>query len=449
MTSNRQLSNSQPPVNIKQEAKGCRVFQFGQVFGNVIFQVLPPKTAIIILVFLSLVAVSLFCLYRTSQEPARMTGDFNIAIAQFGEVTNQGIALSARATQISQVLFDFLDSEYKATDLGLEIQVAHKNIGIITEDREAEQLVNDIGADVLIYGTVFIDGDSATLSPRFFIANRPDIQELTGQHRLALPITFTVSELAFQDKINAELRSRASILVLMTEGLTFLSAKDFAKGLRCFQQAIHEAEKHGRFDGQEVLYLLAATASHLNQNPKEADEYIDKSLSLNPEYARAYIARGNIYYTQALEMSFDEILLNEALSEYQRAKRAIEAQDQPPGAYIREKVNISLGNIYVVQAQKTRDIELFSEAIDAYSQVVAEYEKVRCKEIWCKLGIYREQSPLKEFASIAYFGLGAAYERQESYYQAENAYKQCIDLTGDSQLRSRADRQLELVQSKN
>ena len=366
MTSgDRQPPNSQPPVNISQEAKGHRVFQFGQVFGNVVFQVFPPKTIIIILVFLSVAAISLFSLYRTGQKPARMIGDFNIAVAQFGEITDQGLVPSARAAQISQALFDFLDSEYKATDFGLKVQAAHKDIGIITEDREAERQASEIGADVLIYGTVFVEGDTATLSPRFFIANRPDTQELTGQHRFALPITFTVSGSVSYDKVNAELRSRAGVLVLFTQGLTFLSARDFGKGLRCFQQAIHEAEKYGRFEGQEVLYLSAANASQLNQNSVEAGKYADQALVLNQEYARAYIARGNIYYSQALQRSFDEAMLDKALAEYERAGRALEMQDQPAGAYIREKLDVAVGNIYVIQAQKSDDKELYSKAIDS------------------------------------------------------------------------------------
>jgi len=386
--SNQRSPNHQPSTSIKQEAKGCRVFQFGQVFGNVVFQIFPPRTTIIILAALTIAATSLIYLYCRAQKPARMTGDFNIAVAQFAEVTDEGIVSSALATHISKLLFDFLDSEYKPTDFGLDLQVAHKKIGILTEGREAEQLAYDIGADLVIYGSVFVIGDEAILSPKFYVADQPDTGELTGQNRLALPIKFDTSSLDFEDEVNTKLRSRSAILVSSTEGLVYLSAGDLDEALHCFREAIREAESYDPFDGQEVLYLLAAVTNRLQENFEQATEYLDRALSLNPEYAKAYIARGNIYYDQALP-SWDQAKLDKALSEYERA---LEAQDHPAGAYIREKVNTSLGNIYVIQAQQTNDPELFAQAIYHYDQVVAKYEKTKNDRI-------------RGLAATAYFGL--------------------------------------------
>jgi tetratricopeptide (TPR) repeat protein len=428
----QQAQEQQSPVEIEQRA-GDRAIQIGQVFGDVVLQLLSPKTAITILVALAIAAISVFYLYSIAQKPDRMTGDFNIAVAQFGEVTDEGIVSSSPATQISKLLFDFLDSEYKATDFGLDIQVAHKKIGILTEDREAEQLAYDIGADIVIYGSVFVIGDEAILSPKFYIADQPDTGELAGQHRLALPIQFTISSLGFRDEINAELRSRAATLVSFTEGLVYLSDDDLDKALHCFREAVREAESWGPFEGQEVLYLFAAVTNRLQGNFEKAAEYLDQALSLNPEYARAYIARGNIYYAQALQASFDESLLDQALVEYERA---LEAQDHPAGAYVTEKVNTSLGNIYVIRAQQTNDPELFARAIYHYDQVVAQYEKTKNERI-------------RGLTAIAYFGLGAAYERQKAYIQATNAYQRCTDLASDSELKSRAERQLGLIEGQD
>jgi len=427
----QQAQEQQPPAKIEQRA-GDRAIQIGQVFGDVVFQLLSPKTAITILAALAIAAISLFYLYRTAQKPARMTGDFNIAVAQLGEVTDEGIVSSALATQISKLLLDFLDSEYKATDFGLDIQVAHKKIGILTEDREAEELADDIGADIVIYGSVFVIGDEAILSPKFYVADQPDAGELTGQHQLALPIQFDISSLGFQDEVNTKLRSRAATLVFFTEGLVYLSADDLDKALHSFQEAVHEAEGYGPFDGQEVLYLFAAHTNRRQEDFEKAAEYLDQALSLNPEYARAYLARGNVYYVQGVS-SWDQAKLDKALSEYERA---LEAQDHPAGAYVTEKVNTSLGNIYVIRAQQANDLELFTRAIYHYDQVVAQYEKTKNEKI-------------RELAAIAYFGLGAAYERQKDYTQAADAYQRCIDLASDSELKSRAERQLGLIQGQD
>ena len=427
----QQTQEQQSSTKIEQQA-GDLAIQIGQVFGDAVFQLLSPKTAITILAALAIAAISLFYLYYRAQKPARMTGDFNIAVAQFGEVTDEGIVSSALTTQIGKLLFDFLDSEYQATDFGLDIQVAHKKIGILTEDREAEQLAYDIGADIVIYGSVFVVGNEAILSPKFYVAGQSDTGELTGQHRLALPIQFDIPSLSFQDKINAELRSRAAVLLHFTKGLAYLSASNPDAATHSFQEAIREAKSCGPFNGQEVLYLFAAVTNYLQGDFEQAAENIDSALSLNPEYARAYIARGNIYYIQALP-SWDQAKLGKALSEYERA---LEAQDHPAGAYIREKGNVSLGNIYVIRAQQTNDPELFAKAIDHYGQVVAQYEKTRNERI-------------RGLAAIAYFGLGAAYERQKDYTQATDAYQRCIDLASDPELKSRAERQLGLIEGKD
>jgi tetratricopeptide (TPR) repeat protein len=419
----QETQEQQPPTKVEQRA-GDRAIQLGQVFGDVVFQLLSFRAVIAIIAAVAIAAAIFLYLQRQTQAPDRMTGDFNIAVARFGQVTDQGIVESALATQISKLLFDFLDSEYKAAGFGLDIQVAHKKIGVLTEDREAEQLANDINADIVIYGSIFVTGDEAMLSPKFYVAGQPEAGELTGQHELAYPIEFDIPSLGFQDEVNAELRSRAAILVHFTKGLAYLfSAHDLDAAARSFQEAIREAEKRGPSEGQEVLYLFAAHANTRQGNFEEATEYLDQALALNPEYARAYVGRGNLYYYQALQESFDETKLEKALAEYQRA---LEAQDQPASAYITEKVNTALGNVYVVLAQKANDPELFAKAIYHYNQVVDVYEKTKDERI-------------RELAAIAYFGLGAAYERQGDYTQAKKAYRRCINLTSDPELKSRAE----------
>ena len=427
----QQPQEQQPPTEIKQRA-GDRAIQIGQVFGNVVFQLLSIRAVIVILAAVAIAATVSLYLYHIAQKPAPMTGDFNVAVAQFSEVTDEGIVSSALATQIGKLLFDFIDSEYKATDFGLDIQVAHRKIGILTEDREAEQLAYDIGADMVIYGSVFVIGDEAILSPKFYVADQPDTGELTGQHQLALPIQFDISLLSFQDKIHTELRSRAAILVHFTKGLVHCSASNLDAASHLFQEAIREAERRDPFHGQEVLYLFAAVANRLQRDFEEAVENLDQALSLNSEYARAYVALGNIYYEQGI-LSWDQTKLDQALSEYERA---LEAQDQPAGAYITEKVNVSLGNIYVIRAQQTNDPALFAQAIYHYDQVVDRYEETKNERIG-------------GLAATAYFGLGAAYERQQDYTQAADAYRLCIDLAGDSELKSRAERQLSLIEDQN
>lgn len=385
-----------------------------------------------LVVFLLLVVATLSIIafgYWQYKQPRPMSGDFNIAVAQFGELTENGIKATNRAEKIRNSLFNNLDSEFKATEFGLELQTSQKNMPMIVEDAEAESLASKINADMVIYGEVFATENAAEFMPRFYIAERPDTAELTGQNQLALPIEFDILELSYKDEINVKLRTRAAILVNFTKGLIYLTAENLDAASLAFSNALQEIENHGYFEGQEVIYLISAETSRLQEDLDQAEKYLQEAFNSNPEYARAFIAQGNIYYDQALMESFDKSLLEKAQDAYQKA---IDAKDQPVGAYIREKSNVALGNIYVIEAQQTNDPDLFLQAIYHYTQVTDEYKKSKNEGI-------------REIAAIAYFGLGAAYERQDNYSEAEKAYQESINLTNSSKLKERAETQIEIV----
>lgn len=424
--------DQEQPAKIEQRA-GNWATQIGQVFGNVVIQLLTPVTTIIIIVAVAVAGTGAWYLDKVGQKPARMTGDFNIAVAQFGEVTDKGVVSSARALQMSDLLFNFLDSTYKTTDFGQNIQVAHKKIGILTEDREAEQLARDINANIVIYGNVFVDNNNATFSPKFYVRERNQngtviTGEFTGQHQLAAPIQFDISLVDKQEQANNELQSRAATLVHFTQGMVYYSAQNPKAAAHSFEQALRASEQGGSQRGDEVLYFFLAEAERFNGDFFQAAKHADKALQLNPEYARAYILRGNIYYA-LFERTYNKIVLNKALISY---KRALTAKYQPPGAYVTQKANVSLGNIYVTQAQDNNNKALFTQAIDLYSAVITEYEATK-------------NESLREITAKAYFGLGAAYERQGNAAKAIESYQQCIKLSIDPDLKSRTTQQINLV----
>ena len=369
--------------------------------------------------------------YWYATQPKEMTGDFNIVIAQFGEIQSNGdIKPSAQAEKISTALFNFLDSEYRATDLGFAVEVAHKNMPLITEEAQAEKLAQKVNADIVIFGNVFIQGEQAEFSPRFYVAEHPDTKELTGQNELAYPIIFEVSDLASQEVVNAGLQTRAEILMNFTKGLIYLSQENYEAADRAIQSAVAAANSVDQpFEGQEVLYLIASQIDFKQENYEDANMMLDEALTLNPNYARAFLARGNIYYTQAIRQGFDVNLLEKARTEYETAYRSPE---QPDGANIPLKAHTSLGNVYVVRAQQTNDQEYYDLAFEHYSYVIDVYEQ--------------EKNPdLNEFASVAYFGLGAGYERQGNVELAIEAYENVIALTENEELGSRAQGQLDIL----
>ncbi len=425
-----------PSINIEGDVKDSNIVvgdgNIITVIRNYLFR--DTRQLVIFISIFLLVSGGIAGGYWYSKQPSKMTGNFNVAVAQFGEIQENGsIKSSLHAEKISSTLFGFLDSEYQASGLGLDVQISHKNMPLIQEDAQAKELAKKVNADIVIYGNVFVQGNSAEFSPRFYVAERPDTKELTGQEELANPIAFNLSQLGTQDQVNAEIRARTAILLNFTKSLIYVSKKDSDSALRAVQTAITTAEKLPRpFAGQEVLYLLAAKILTGQNETDKANEMLDQSLILNPNYARAYLARGNIYYIQANNSNFDSQLLEKAKAQYELA---YQATDQPESAYIPIKAHAALGNIFVVLAQKDNDQNLFSEAIKNYKYVVDEYQ--------------RTQDPyLKSYASIAYFGLGAAYERQGKVQDAVDSYKKASELTEDMEFKDRIEKQIEAVQAK-
>jgi tetratricopeptide (TPR) repeat protein len=394
--------------------------------------------------FLILISGAIGGGYWYSIQPKKMTGNYNIAIAQFGEIQADGtIQPSQYAARIRSRLFNFLDGEYKISGLGLNVQVANANMPLIIEDSQAEKLANKINADIVIYGTVSVQQskDQADFQPRFYVAEQPDTKEITGTSKLAVPITFAISELNTDDGLNSQLRTRTEILFNFTKALIYFSQKDYDLASRTMDSAILAAEDlPDPFDGQEVLYLLEAKIDIQQKDYDKANQMLDQAFELNPNYARAHLARGNIYYEQGQIIyeadkpaTYHEDLLLKAKTEYEAA---LNTPDQPEGAYIPIKARTNLGNVcFNLALIHGGDAELFSQATSHYTYVVKEFE--------------RTQDPfLKSYAAIAYSGLGGIYKTDGKIDQALEAYQQAYKLTDEADFKQGIKRQIESLQGK-
>jgi tetratricopeptide (TPR) repeat protein len=358
-------------------------------------------------------------------QPPVMTGDFNIAVAQFADVAAG--STTPAGVLVSQALFDFLESEYSNSNFGITVQLAHDKIGVIAEASAAQQLAQTIQADLVIYGTVTTSADQLVVSPKFYVADlfRNDVGELAGQHELAFPVEMAISDVTdFTAQGSASLRQKASILLDFTEGLGYFAGEAYAFSLRAFERAIAGASAYADFKGQEVLYLFGANAAVKLKDVDTAQRYVDQALVLNPVYARAYIAQGNIDYVR---QDYETALAH--------FEQAVSMEDQSFGARIAEKAGVSIGNIYTVLYQTAGDAQKPGYA----QQALAHYQPV------IEAYVASSSGDLRELAAGAYYGSGMIAQFEGDLSGAADAFQQTLILTRNSELRTRANNRLNMV----
>jgi tetratricopeptide (TPR) repeat protein len=350
------------------------------------------------------------------RQPAVLDGDFNIAIAEFAESppTSQPIA----AAVASEMLFNTLTDEYRGGRFG-DVQVGHARMPVVSDAGEAERLAAKVHADMVVYGSVTRIGDDVRIWPRIWVApeQERDVSVISGQHQLGVPSEFHLEELQDPGAVEASgLRRRMIVLVEFTKALSYYTANEFALAQRAADQALDSADAYGTFEGKETLYLLAHIIASEMHDPEEAELFADKALEINPDYGRAYIAKGNIYYGR---MDFEN-----AAYYYETA---LALADEPYGAYVAEKAHVSLANIATYQFQlPDSDPALAEEALAHFAAVIESYRQLK-------------EKPMRVLAAQAYYGSGIVYQWQQAWAHARDAFEETLRLTDAPDLRTRHD----------
>lgn len=362
--------------------------------------------------------------YLPSLRPKVMTGDFNIAIAQFGEIDDGEMESSKRTKNFMQALCNYLDSQYSATEFQMDVQVSHIHMPVVLEDSQAETLAKEINANLVLYGAVEFDDDEdmGSFIPRFYVskdANQPNLIDIVGHNTLEKPITFPAN-FASSQEVKEILNSRAAILTHFTRGLVFASQGNFEAASYDFHSAVTHAEQSDvLYSGYEALYLMLSYSQRHQNKYEKAIENLTKALELNPEYARAYIGLANNYLEQARKEWDDERtinvgLLNKADDYYQEASNA---DDKSANAFIDEKVAVGIGNViyYRAVASQPPAWEQFDVVKGFYIPVTERY--VTTNEI-----------ALAPMAGVAYYNIGYVEELLGNPEKAIEAYQSCVDI---------------------
>jgi tetratricopeptide (TPR) repeat protein len=375
----------------------------------------------------------IFSGYWWTQQPRVMTGDFNIAVAEFAP---KGDA-SEIAPIVSQRIFSFLDGQYLLSSFQ-EVQVEHNKIGIVSGAEEAATLAEKINAHLVIYGDVTVINDQVLITPQFYVveSHKANVGELNGEHKLAAPISLPVKDLVEPtSEVLKAMEQNTTILTEFTKALVYLTAGkpgDLTLAKESINKAISEAESFDDFIGKEVLYLFASDIARRQGNLDDAQEHLDEALDLNKNYGRGYIAQANIYYDQGN--------LFKAIEFYEKARQL---PDQPFGAYIVEKASLGIGQSCWVQFQYVNQNEGADQS-DSYELAKCILEN--CQKVVDSYVIRDDPEPiLQGMAAWAYYDSGTIYQSWGELQEARNFYEQALNISKDPELIRRAKASLEEV----
>ena len=288
----------------------------------------------VLLVVAVLAALLAFDVISLGQpEPDRMTGRFNIAVAEFAVLDEAGqLVESEGGLLVTQELGTALQRAFGLPKLAVaELTSAerpavevwfdgpqlvadhHVTIGVVappplvaTEPAAAAEMLN---ADIVVYGDIRPDGAFNALTVRFYVAPqyRADFGAMVGRYEFTRRIpVFDPNDPS--EEVWDDLEQLVSALAWAVQGMRQEILGDQAAALAAFEQAVAQSPDTDMLHyllGQEHFYSAQRAGSDEAQLAA-AEVAFNEALRLNPDNARAGVGLGSVRFLRG------QRLLNEA-----------------------------------------------------------------------------------------------------------------------------------------
>ncbi len=389
---------------------------------------------------LSLEPVRVTFFATATPTPTKLSGDFNIAIGQF-QVTGQGDGLDD-AEQLAQNFTNALQKVIEA--LVDEIGVFRVDIlspaetGLIAGEtieeraKQARALAEAREVDVVIYGTIAVDGLSAVIRPEFFVNIEDDdndqfvaAAEATGLYRMGKELEASnVGDRIVRSEVSQILVNRFRAITFIIHGLAHFDRGSYDQAEIYFQQALAV----GDWNTPDIIYVWLGNAALKQGRFAQAEAHYRQALETNDKYSRAYGGLAQALYFQVLAEAVQEgqpldlTRLDEVINLYQQALKP--ELERPVLANVTTRVQFGLGQVYLLKADTLGQInpaqvddiaENYELAFQGFEQVLRDYEA--------------ERNPrLTEIAAYAHANLGAIYYAYNHLDPAITEYKQALEL---------------------
>jgi tetratricopeptide (TPR) repeat protein len=326
-------------------------------------------------------------------EVTPMTGDVNVAVAEFGSLGSNGrVTVTDESSALASSVFEVLDRELLTLEAApadgepfdFEIRPPEET-GVVdgdTNDERAAQaarIADDIDADVIVYAVLDESDGSTSATPEFFLTNRnlvADAQEMVGQYQLGIAVeqqALIATDINARRAIRSVLLDRANGLVQLIVGLSHYGARDYGTAIRVFAE-IDRLQLMGIDDGAEILHLFLGNAAGRVGDLVRAESAYRRALEIDRGFARAQVGLAETTFQRAHnDCAVGAIDADGVRRSIDLYLAALEAEHQPVRSNIPAKVALGAGRGYLCLSLAGIE-DAWASAREHLSQVVDAHE---------------------------------------------------------------------------
>lgn len=335
-----------------------------------------------------------------------MSGDLNVAVAQFGTATKPGeVRVTEASAAMATSVYELLESELDAVaEYDIEVRAPEETgrlAGSSPKERatSAARLTAESRADVLIYGV--LQHNATSLTPEFYMSDRllPGAEELAGHYKLGGALTQPASieeNVVARSELRRELLKRSSGIVRFISGLSHFALNDYQTARDAFKRIDNEGLFRQGTD-EHILSLFLGHAAGQLGDFDAAEAHYEEALATRPSYARALIGIAEIRFQRSHNGCKDSAIhaggVRRARDGYIRARNS---GDRPPHSNIETKAALGVGRALLclslagVEGRWDEAQHQFRTVTDAYEQGNDRVADLAA-EAWSSLGLIEVQ----------------------------------------------------------
>ncbi len=380
-----------------------------------------------------------------------MQGTFNIAVAEFGEMDSNGeIHPSETGELMSEWAVNYLRSELPKEDANLLVWPNESKfftgtrVKLVQPDT-AEKTASTINADLLLYGYIDTRSKPPQLILNFWVApqNEYKFEDMLGNIRIGKPIR--VVDLSNPGiEVRSELERQSTTVAFIAMGLAQQQLGQSEDALEDFLTAENTAQQSEMvqfFIGREYLFISDLQSDRQEELWQKAEDAFLKAITINDQYARAYISLGALNMKRATSL-VDQVLelrqapdpqamqwVEQAIGSYQKVLD-LKPDSEEYGNPVEEVARLALGNAYRLQGiifHLQGDMESALNALDQSIQLLEGSRQIFEATVPEHESYRRYLAQAHEYLGIAFQYQGYSFDAIQDYDSALAAYQKSIE----------------------